>query len=56
MVAWIALNICVGVALQGSNFLAGGEGVQVAVAAHIGGFIVGVALANPLLLFKYRKA
>jgi membrane associated rhomboid family serine protease len=56
MAAWIVLQIFVGVALQGSSFITGGEGVQVAVAAHIGGFIVGVALANPLLLFKYRKA
>ena len=56
MAAWIVLQIFVGIALQGSSFITGGEGVQVAVAAHIGGFIVGVALANPLLLFKYRKA
>lgn len=54
--AWVVLQICVGIALQGSAFLAGGEGVTIAVAAHIGGFIVGVALARPLLLFKYRKA
>jgi membrane associated rhomboid family serine protease len=56
MAAWVVLQIFVGVALQGSSFITGGEGVQVAVAAHIGGFIVGVLLANPLLLFKYRKA
>jgi len=36
--------------------MTGGEGVTIAVAAHIGGFILGVLLANPLLLFKYRKA
>ena len=54
--AWVVLQICVGIALQGSAYLTGGEGVTVAVAAHIGGFIVGVALARPLLLFKYRKA
>lgn len=56
MAAWVVLQICVGVALEGSSFITGGGGVQVAVAAHIGGFIVGVLLANPLLLFKYRKA
>jgi membrane associated rhomboid family serine protease len=56
MAAWVVLQICVGIALQGSSFITGGEGVQVAVAAHIGGFLVGIVLANPLLLFKYRKA
>ena len=56
MVAWVVLQICVGIVLQGSSFITGGEGVTIAIAAHIGGFIVGVALANPLLLFKYRKA
>ena len=56
MAAWVVLQICVGIALSGASFLTGGEGVTIAVAAHIGGFIVGVLLANPLLLFKYRKA
>jgi membrane associated rhomboid family serine protease len=56
MAAWVVLQIFVGIALQGSSFVTGGEGVTIAVAAHIGGFIVGVVLANPLLLFKYRKA
>jgi membrane associated rhomboid family serine protease len=56
MAAWVVLQLCMGIALQGSNFLTGGEGVRVAVAAHIGGFVVGLLLANPLLLFRYRKA
>ena len=56
MAAWVVLQIFVGIALQGSSFITGGEGITIAVAAHIGGFIVGVVLANPLLLFKYRKA
>ena len=55
MAAWVALNIGVGIALAGTDFLLG-EGVQVAVGAHIGGFLVGVLLANPLLLFRYRRA
>lgn len=54
--AWVVLQICIGIALSGAAFLTGGEGVAIAVAAHIGGFLVGIALANPLLLFKYRKA
>lgn len=56
MTAWVVLQVCVGIALSGASFLTGGEGVTIAVAAHIGGFILGVLLANPLLLFKYRKA
>ena len=56
MAAWVALQLCIGVALAGTAFLFGGDGVQVAAAAHIGGFLVGLLLANPLLLFRYRKA
>ena len=56
MVAWVVLQIMVGIALGGSSFVTGGDRVQIAVAAHIGGFLIGVILANPLLLFKYRKA
>ncbi|HEV7660537.1 MAG TPA: rhomboid family intramembrane serine protease [Allosphingosinicella sp.] len=56
MAAWVVLQFCIGIALAGSAFLFGGEGIQVAVAAHIGGFLVGLLLANPLLLFLYRKA
>lgn len=56
MAAWVALQWCIGIAFAGSGFLFGGDGIQVAVAAHIGGFLVGLLLANPLLLFLYRKA
>jgi membrane associated rhomboid family serine protease len=56
MAAWVALQLFMGIALAGADFLLSGEGVQVAVAAHIGGFLVGLLLANPLLLFRYRKA
>lgn len=49
MAAWVVLQIIVGL-----TFASGG--IQVAIAAHIGGFAVGVALANPLLLLRYRKA
>ena len=49
MVAWVGLQLVVGLTFAQS-------GIQVAVAAHIGGFLVGVLLANPLLLFRYRKA
>jgi len=56
MAAWIVLQVIIGIALQGGSFLTGGQGLTIAVAAHVGGFVVGVLLANPLLLFKYRKA
>jgi len=49
MAAWVGLQLIVGY-----TFLSGG--VDVAIAAHIGGFLVGVLLANPLLLFRYRRA
>jgi membrane associated rhomboid family serine protease len=56
MAAWVGLQLCMGIALAGPDFLGSGEGIQVAVAAHIGGFLIGLLLANPLLLFRYRKA
>ena len=49
MAAWVGLQIIIGI-----SFARGG--IQVAIAAHIGGFAVGLLLANPLLLLKYRKA
>jgi membrane associated rhomboid family serine protease len=49
MVAWVVLQAIVGYAFSGG-------GVQVAVAAHVGGFAAGVLLANPLLLWRYRRA
>jgi membrane associated rhomboid family serine protease len=50
MAAWVVLQLVIGLA-----FSAAGS-VQLAVAAHIGGFLAGVLLANPLLLIRYRKA
>ena len=49
MAAWVGLQLIVG-------FTVSGLGIEVAIAAHIGGFLIGLALANPLLLFRYRKA
>jgi membrane associated rhomboid family serine protease len=48
--AWIALQLLVGFAFVPS----GTNGI--AVFAHIGGFIAGIALARPLLLLKWRGA
>lgn len=49
LVAWIVLQIMTG-------FLAGTEGVLVATPAHVGGFVAGLALQRPLLLWRYRNA
>ena len=39
-----------------AGFLAGGEGILLATPAHVGGFIAGLLLQRPLLLWRYRKA
>lgn len=49
LVAWVALQAIVGV-------ISGQYGLEIAVAAHIGGFLVGIVLAWPLLRFRYRGA
>ena len=36
--------------------LAGGEGMLLATPAHIGGFVAGLVLQRPLLLWRYREA
>jgi membrane associated rhomboid family serine protease len=49
LVTWVVLQWMAGM-------LAGSEGVMLATPAHIGGFIAGLLLQRPLLLWKYRKA
>lgn len=49
LVTWVALQWMAGV-------LAGGEGIMLATPAHIGGFIAGLVMQRPLLLWRYRKA
>ena len=39
-----------------SGLLAGGQGMLLATPAHIGGFIAGLLLQRPLLLWRYRGA
>ena len=52
--AWIGLQLLVGFASGGlPGVPAGGT---IAVPAHIGGFLAGLAMARPLLLFRYRSA
>ena len=49
LAAWVVLQLMVG-------YLAGGEGYLLATPAHIGGFIAGLLLQRPLLLWRYRSA
>ena len=49
MVAWVILQVMMG-------WLAGGQGYLLATPAHIGGFLAGLLLQRPLLLWRYRSA
>ena len=49
LVAWVILQWMMA-------YLMGLQGVMVAIGAHVGGFIAGVILQNPLLLWRYRRA
>ena len=52
----MVLQVLVGIASAEGGFLFTGNGMAIAAAAHIGGFIIGVLLANPLLRFRWRNA
>lgn len=47
--AWVGLQLVIG-------FTFGRIGANIAIAAHIGGFLAGLLLAKPLLLLRYRGA
>jgi membrane associated rhomboid family serine protease len=49
MAGWVALQLIVGYVTYRAS-------ISIAIGAHIGGFIAGLALARPLLLFRYRRA
>lgn len=49
--AWIGIQLLISVAGFG-----GMPGQAIAIGAHIGGFLAGLALARPLLLWRYRRA
>ena len=49
LAAWVVLQLM-------SEFLAGTKGFMLATPAHIGGFLAGLLLERPLLLWRYRKA
>jgi membrane associated rhomboid family serine protease len=50
LAAWVVLQVAMAIVLSA------GQGILLAVGAHIGGFIAGVILARPLLLWQYRRA
>jgi membrane associated rhomboid family serine protease len=49
LAAWIALQLMTGM-------LAGFQGVLVATPAHVGGFVSGLLLQRPLLMWRWRRA
>jgi membrane associated rhomboid family serine protease len=49
LAAWIVLQLMVA-------FLLGQQGMLLATPAHVGGFLAGLALHRPLLLWRYRHA
>ena len=49
LAAWIVLQLMTGM-------LAGMQGVLLATPAHVGGFLAGLALQRPLLMWRYRGA
>ncbi|NUT01624.1 MAG: rhomboid family intramembrane serine protease [Sphingomonas sp.] len=49
LAAWVVLQIMTGV-------LAGTQGFLLATPAHIGGFVAGLLLQRPLLMWRYRNA
>ena len=49
LVTWILINLA-------TAFMAGQSGVLLATPAHVAGFVAGILLQRPLLLWRYRKA
>ena len=49
LAAWIVIQV-------GFGYLMGAQGTLMATPAHIGGFLAGVALQRPLLLWRWRNA
>ncbi|MEO6581465.1 MAG: rhomboid family intramembrane serine protease [Sphingomicrobium sp.] len=49
LAAWVVLQMMMGL-------LAGGQGLLLATPAHVGGFLAGLLLQRPLLMWRYRTA
>ena len=50
---WIAIQLMIGLAGSGAGGF--GDLGQIAIAAHIGGFLTGLLLTRPLLRWRFRK-
>ncbi len=48
--AWIVLQALIGYAMMSDG------GAQIAVAAHVGGFVAGLLMTRPLLKWRFRRA
>ncbi|MFC3441400.1 rhomboid family intramembrane serine protease [Sphingobium rhizovicinum] len=53
--AWIAIQLMIGLASSGGMDGGLGDLGQIAIAAHIGGFLAGLAATRPLLRWRFRK-
>ena len=49
LAAWVVMQVMIGIA-------SGSHGVMLATPAHIGGFLAGLLMQRPLLLWRYRTA
>jgi membrane associated rhomboid family serine protease len=49
LAAWVVLQLM-------TALLAGAQGMMLATPAHVGGFLAGLAMQRPLLLWRYRNA
>jgi membrane associated rhomboid family serine protease len=56
LAAWIGLNLVMQLVAARGAIPFTGESVQIAIAAHIGGFLVGILLAWPLVFMRERSA
>lgn len=52
LVAWVVLQVALTIVISASTDAT----LLLAVGAHVGGFVAGVALARPMLLWRYRRA
>lgn len=49
LAAWVVIQVMMGI-------IAGAQGIILGTSAHIGGFIAGMLLQRPLLMWRYRNA
>lgn len=53
---WVALQLMLGIATRsGTESLGMGDASGIAIGAHIGGFVAGMILTKPLLIWRFRQ-